>query len=44
MIITSNSWLKEMQKIMGERFISRLRDKDNLVIELNWIDKRQQKE
>ena len=41
-IITSNLFLDELGKQYSSRLISRIKDKKNLVIELNWIDKRQQ--
>jgi len=39
-IITSNLNLKDMEFTYGERFVSRLRDRRNTLIDLNWIDKR----
>lgn len=41
-IITSNLWLEELKSNYGERFFSRLMDRENCVIELNWIDKRRE--
>ncbi len=40
-IFTSNLFIKNMLEIFSERFVSRIKDKNNIVIELNWIDKRQ---
>lgn len=41
-IITSNIWTKDMIGLTSQRFVSRLTDNKNLLIELDWIDKRQQ--
>lgn len=40
-MITSNIFLKQMYEVFEPRFISRLKDKRNTIIELNWEDKRQ---
>jgi len=40
-IVTSNLFLDQMKSVYEERFISRLKNKKNTIIELNWIDKRQ---
>lgn len=40
-IITSNHFIADLKNIYHERVISRLTDKENTLIELNWIDKRQ---
>ncbi len=42
-IITSNLTLKQLNKVVGERLISRLADKGNLVIGFTWADYRQRK-
>jgi DNA replication protein DnaC len=41
-IITSNLFLDQLSKVYPERVLSRLKNKRNTVIEMNWIDKRQQ--
>lgn len=41
-VITSNLFLDQMYKVFEPRFISRLKDKRNIIIELNWKDKRQE--
>jgi len=41
-IITSNIFTINMDKIFSQRFISRLKDKRNTLMEFNWIDKRQE--
>ncbi len=41
-IITSNLFMDDIQKEYSSRFVSRLKDAKNTLIELNWIDKRQQ--
>lgn len=41
-VITSNLFLDQMAKNFSERFVSRIKSKKNTVIELNWIDKRQE--
>lgn len=39
-IITSNLLMADIEKHYGERFTSRLKDKKNTIIQLNWKDKR----
>ncbi len=39
-VITSNIWIDELEKIYGERFVSRLKDSSNMIIQLQWHDKR----
>lgn len=41
-VITSNLFLKDMIEEFSLRFVSRLKDKRNTIVELNWIDKRQE--
>ena len=41
-VVTSNLFLKDMKEIFSIRFISRIRDKKNNFMEINWIDKRQE--
>lgn len=41
-IITSNIFTVNMDKIFSQRFISRIKDKRNTLLEFNWIDKRQE--
>jgi len=41
-LITSNFLLNDFKTKISEKFASRLSSKDNHLIELNWIDKRQQ--
>ncbi len=41
-ILTSNIFTVNMDKIFSQRFISRLKDKRNTLLEFNWIDKRQE--
>ena len=41
-IITSNIWIREMGDFFSPRFISRVKDKNNLIIEINGKDKRQE--
>lgn len=41
-IITSNIFTHNMGSVFGERFQSRVKDKNNTLIELDWIDKRQE--
>ena len=41
-LITSNIFLKDMEKVISKKFASRLASKENTIIELNWIDKRQE--
>jgi DNA replication protein DnaC len=40
-LITSNIFLKDMKETVSEKFASRLRSSENTIVELNWIDKRQ---
>lgn len=40
-VITSNKTTNEIAQVLGNRILSRLKDKNNLLIHLNWIDKRQ---
>lgn len=39
-LITSNIWVDSMSEFYGPRFASRIRDKENIILEINWIDKR----
>lgn len=39
-VITSNLYIEKLSQRFSPRFVSRIRDKRNVVIELNWIDKR----
>jgi len=39
-VVTSNLFLKDIKEIFSKRFVSRLKDKKNNFIEINWIDKR----
>jgi DNA replication protein DnaC len=41
-VITSNLFLDQLSKAYEPRFVSRLKDKRNVIIELNWKDKRQE--
>lgn len=41
-VITSNKNFNEMRESYGERTISRLAEKGNLIIRINWKDKRQE--
>ena len=40
-VITSNCLMSDLNQEYHPRFISRLKDKRNTIIELNWVDKRQ---
>ena len=39
-LITSNIFLKDIPSVLSPKFASRLKSKDNTIVELNWIDKR----
>jgi DNA replication protein DnaC len=41
-LITSNWFLDKIEENISKKFASRIRSKDNTIIELNWIDKRQE--
>lgn len=41
-VVISNLYLKDFSREYPERFVSRLKNKKNTIIELNWIDKRQE--
>lgn len=41
-VITSNLFLDQIATAYHPRVVSRLKSKNNIVIELNWIDKRQE--
>lgn len=41
-VITSNLFLKDFNEQFSPRFVSRLKEKGNIIMELNWVDKRQQ--
>lgn len=41
-LITSNISIDEMNSFYGQRFASRIKDKGNTILEINWIDKRQE--
>lgn len=41
-ILTSNIFTNQMDQILSKRFVSRLKDKRNTLLEFNWIDKRQE--
>ncbi len=39
-VLTSNHFLSQMNEIFHPRLVSRLEDKKNVIVEINWIDKR----
>lgn len=41
-IITSNLFLDQMSDVYHPRILSRMKNKKNTIIEINWIDKRQE--
>lgn len=41
-VLTSNIFIKDMAEEFSPRFVSRLKQTGNTIIELDWIDKRQQ--